>query len=211
MIVVGNSGVGKSSIVSRFVESDFYVGTTGTMGINFKNKTIEIDNKPVDLQIWDTAGQERFWSITPAYCRKADGVILIYDITNSKTFDSILFWKNKVLEYSPEGVEIMLMGNKLDLRNERVISEDAGKEAARRMSTPYYEVSALTGQKIEQALGVLAKAILDKKVVSTSEESRCFPYRIPIEDEIISIGNEDDDQTKPTKGKSPFCCASTPK
>ncbi len=208
IIVIGNSGVGKSSIVTRFAESEFDGEMVGTVGINFKNKTLKMDDKTLHLQIWDTAGEERFWSITPAYCRKADGVILIYDITNTKTFDGIHFWKNKVLQYSPEGVEMVLMGNKLDMKNQRAISEDTGKEAAERIGSPFFEVSAMTGHNIDQAFQALAEAILKKKELFADTRSRSFPYRIPIEDESISVGNEGEG-TEPTNTKS-SCCVSTP-
>lgn len=204
MIVVGNSGVGKSSVVSQYVESEFDGDMIGTVGINFKNKTVQIDNKTLQLQIWDTAGEERYWSITPAYCRKADGVILIYDITNSKTFESILFWKGKVIEYSPEGVELMLVGNKLDMKNERAISEDTGREAASRIGSSFFEVSAMTGENIPEAFEALAKAIVRRKDLSEHQRSRCYPYRI--DEGIVSVGDEDDG-TVSVKSK-PSCCRS---
>lgn len=211
IIVIGNSGVGKSSIVSRFIDSDFDCDMIGTVGINFKNKTLNIDGVAAHLQVWDTAGEERFWSITPSYCRNADGVILIYDITDSKTFDGVQFWSRKVNEHSPN-VQRMLLGNKLDMDNERVISEDSGKEAAERMGSPFFEVSAMTGHNIDQAFMALATVIVKKKELFAEKRRGSYPRRISIEDEIISVGDDDDDEegSESATNKSSSCCGSTP-
>ena len=205
IIMIGNSGVGKSSIVSRFIDSEFDGEMTGTAGINFKCRSLTVNNKAVTFQVWDTAGEERFWSITPAYCRKADGVILIYDITDSKTFDGIHFWMTKVRQYSPDQVEMMLLGNKLDMENQRAISKDTGREAAERMGSPFFEVSAMSGHKIDHAFEVLAEQILKKKELFVDERSRSYPYRI--EEEPISVGNEDDESGYAKKKKTLSCCS----
>lgn len=211
MIVVGNIGVGKSSIVSRFVDGDFDGKTVGTVGIDFKDKEVEIDNKTVNIQIWDTAGEERHWTIPPAYCRKADGVILIYDITNSRSFDSIVFWKDRVIECSPNKAEMMILGNKLDLEYQRAISEDSGRELTARIgSQSFYEVSALTGENIEQAFESLAELIVKKKEFIDSEQSGQSSFQGHNEERVITVSDEDDNRDS-IEPKSSSCCSSTPR
>lgn len=177
VVIIGNSGVGKSSSISRFVDGVSDFNLIHTIGIDFKSKIVEIDSKSVELQLWDTAGQERFHSLTPAFIRDALGIVLMYDVTDSKSFDAIAFWMTNIREHARLDVEIMLLGSKIDLEHDRVVTKDMGVEAARRIDAWFFEVSAVTGHNVERAFEALAKFILIKKgfcsenVVSISTDS----------------------------------------
>lgn len=161
--MIGNSAVGKSSVLTKYVDNAFDVNLINTIGIDFRGKTVEIADKTVQLHIWDTAGQERFWSVTPAYCRKADGIVLMYDITKMTSFRGISFWFDKIRQYAPTNVEILVLGNKRDMEKNREVSQEMGAEAARRIGAPFFEVSAMTGYNIEEAFVKLTKVILGKR------------------------------------------------
>lgn len=163
IVLIGNSGVGKSSFLTKFADNAFDITLIKTIGIDFKTKTIRISGKTVQLHVWDTAGQERFRSVTPAYCRNADGIIMMYDITDAKSFKDISFWLDKLSEYSPPDVHVLLLGSKLDLDEQRVIRKDMGKEQARKMNAIFSEVSAATGENVEIAVTSLVRSILNQR------------------------------------------------
>ena len=116
LVIIGNSSVGKSSVLLRFSDDQFSESYLTTIGVDFRFKTLNIDGRRVKLQIWDTAGQERFRTITNAYYKGADGIVLVYDITNLPSFEDIeRFWLNEVESYAEKDVELLLLGNKSDL------------------------------------------------------------------------------------------------
>jgi len=163
LVTIGNSGVGKSSLLSKYTDNTFDITLMNTCGIDFKTKILKVEGKTVKLHIWDTAGQERFWSVTPAYCRNANGIILMYDITDMQSFEAIRFWVDKLLAYAPTDVETILLASKLDLEGQRVVSERMGVEAAKTIKASFFEVSALTGKNIENAMEVFVTTILKKQ------------------------------------------------
>lgn len=171
VVLIGNSGVGKSSFLAKFVDNTFDVSLIKTIGIDFKTKAIKIDGRVVQLNIWDTAGQERFWSVTPAYCRNSDGIFLIYDITDMKSFEDISFWVDKLYQHAPTDVGLMLLGSKLDLAEQRVVMEDMGKEEARKIKAAFSEVSAVTGENIERAIESFVRSILNRQSIFAVQES----------------------------------------
>lgn len=118
LVIIGNSSVGKSSLLLRFSDDQFNENYLTTIGVDFRFRTLTIDGKQIKLQIWDTAGQERFRTITSAYYKGADGIIIVYDVTNSNSFDDIeKFWISEVESYAEKNVELLLIGNKKDLNN----------------------------------------------------------------------------------------------
>ena len=141
LLLIGDSGVGKTCILFRFSDDAFNNTFISTIGIDFKIKTIELRGKKVKLQIWDTAGQERFHTITTSYYRGAMGIMLVYDITNSKSFDNIAKWLRNIQEHANEDVEKMILGNKCDMDDKRVISKERGETIARENGVPFLEVS----------------------------------------------------------------------
>ncbi|XP_048581173.1 ras-related protein Rab-10 isoform X2 [Nematostella vectensis] len=130
LLLIGDSGVGKTCIIFRFADNTFNPSFISTIGIDFKIKTLELGGKKIKLQIWDTAGQERFHTITTAYYRGAMGIMLVYDVTNEKSFSNISKWLKKIDDHANEDVKRMLVGNKCDMDDKRVISKTKGEQLA---------------------------------------------------------------------------------
>lgn len=163
LLLIGDSGVGKTCILFRFSDDAFNTTFISTIGIDFKIKTIEIDGKRVKLQIWDTAGQERFHTITTSYYRGANGIMLVYDITNPKSFDNITKWIKNITDFASDDVERILLANKCDMEEKRMISTARGQEIATQNNIKFYETSAKNDQNISEAFITLAKDILTKQ------------------------------------------------
>merc|ERR1712198_419784 len=142
LLLIGDSGVGKTCILFRFSDDMFNTTFISTIGIDFKLKTIHLNGKLIKLQIWDTAGQERFHTITTAYYRGALGVMLVYDITRPTSFDNLAKWLRTILEHSNADVEKMIIGNKCDMEEQRLISKERGEAIARENGIPFLETSA---------------------------------------------------------------------
>ncbi|XP_061098484.1 ras-related protein Rab-8A-like isoform X1 [Conger conger] len=167
LLLIGDSGVGKTCVLFRFSEDAFNSTFISTIGIDFKIRTIELDGKKIKLQIWDTAGQERFRTITTAYYRGAMGIMLVYDITSQKSFDNIKNWIRNIEEHASADVEKMILGNKCDVNDKRQVSKDRGEELALEYGIKFMETSAKANINVENAFLLLArdiKAKMDKKL-----------------------------------------------
>ncbi|KAI1726869.1 ras family domain-containing protein [Ditylenchus destructor] len=162
LLLIGDSGVGKTCVLYRFSDDAFNATFISTIGIDFKIKTIELKGKKIKLQIWDTAGQERFHTITTSYYRGAMGIMLVYDITNAKSFDNIAKWLRNIDEHASEDVVKMLLGNKCDMADRRVISKERGERIAIDHGIRFLETSAKANINIDKAFYDLAEAILDR-------------------------------------------------
>ncbi|XP_015791906.1 ras-related protein Rab-10 [Tetranychus urticae] len=163
LLLIGDSGVGKTCILFRFSDDAFNSTFISTIGIDFKIKTIELRGKRIKLQIWDTAGQERFHTITTSYYRGASGIMLVYDITNLKSFDSVAKWLRTIDEHANEDVEKMILGNKCDMEDKRIIPREKAEAVAREHGIRFLETSAKSNLNINQAFMELAEAILIKR------------------------------------------------
>jgi len=163
LLLIGDSGVGKTCILFRFSDDAFNTTFISTIGIDFKIKTIELRGKRIKLQIWDTAGQERFHTITTSYYRGAMGIMLVYDITNPKSFDNIAKWLRNIDEHANEDVEKMILGNKCDMDDKRMITRERGETIAREHNIRFLETSAKANISIDRAFLELAEAILNKQ------------------------------------------------
>jgi small GTP-binding protein len=130
VVLIGDSGVGKSNLISRFTKNDFIVESKSTIGVEFGTRTLKISGKTIKAQIWDTAGQERYRAIVSAYYRGAVGVLLVYDITKKQTFENVSRWLNELREHADEDIVILLVGNKCDLRHIRAVSTEEGTSFA---------------------------------------------------------------------------------
>ncbi|EEA08347.1 Ras family protein SEC4, putative [Cryptosporidium muris RN66] len=162
LLLLGDSAVGKSSLLLRFCENKFENSFVLTIGVDFKSKIIELNGKKLKLQVWDTAGQERFRTITPAYFRSAMGVILVYDITNIETFNNLSYWMKNLEEYANINVQKILVGNKCDLNSQRQVSEQRGKELAQEYKIPFFETSAKLDSSVTEAFSCIAEEIKQK-------------------------------------------------
>uniref|UniRef100_A0A3B5B7M5 small monomeric GTPase n=1 Tax=Stegastes partitus TaxID=144197 RepID=A0A3B5B7M5_9TELE len=149
LLLIGDSGVGKTCVLFRFSEDAFNSTFISTIGIDFKIRTIELDGKKIKLQIWDTAGQERFRTITTAYYRGAMGIMLVYDITNEKSFDNIKNWIRNIEEHASADVERMVLGNKCDVNDKRQVSKDRGEKLALEYGIKFMETSAKANINVE--------------------------------------------------------------
>eukprot|EP01120_Amphizonella_sp_Union-15-10_P013387 TRINITY_DN619_c0_g1_i1.p1 TRINITY_DN619_c0_g1~~TRINITY_DN619_c0_g1_i1.p1 ORF type:complete len:206 (-),score=43.35 TRINITY_DN619_c0_g1_i1:102-719(-) len=162
LLLIGDSGVGKSSLLLRFADNTFTESFISTIGVDFKIRTIEIDNMTVKLQIWDTAGQERFRTITSSYYRGAHGIIVVYDITNQETFNNVQKWLQEIDRYACENVHKLLVGNKCDLVNERKVPLETAREFAEQLNLIFLETSAKNSTNVEEAFMKMAQAIKSK-------------------------------------------------
>ncbi|XP_072798551.1 ras-related protein Rab-26 isoform X1 [Vicugna pacos] len=200
VMLVGDSGVGKTCVLVRFKDGAFLAGTfISTVGIDFRNKVLDVDGTKVKLQIWDTAGQERFRSVTHAYYRDAHALLLLYDVTNKASFDSIQAWLAEIQEYAQHDVVLMLLGNKVDSAQERVVKREDGEKLAKvswglqrgqgvplrlqgcgcphqsaagclqEYGLPFMETSAKTGLNVDLAFTAIAKELKQRSTKAPSE------------------------------------------
>ncbi|PRD23088.1 UNVERIFIED_CONTAM: Rab8a [Trichonephila clavipes] len=171
LLLIGDSGVGKTCILFRFSEDTFNSTFISTIGIDFKIKTIELDGKKIKLQIWDTAGQERFRTITTAYYRGAMGIMLVYDVTNERSFENIKNWIRNIEEHASTDVEKMILGNKCDVNDRRQVSKERGEQLAIEYGIRFMETSAKNSINVQEAFLSLARDIktkMEKKMVTYS-------------------------------------------
>ncbi|KAK0174671.1 hypothetical protein PV327_010415 [Microctonus hyperodae] len=169
-ILLGDSGVGKTSLLVQFDTGSFQSGNfAATVGIGFTNKVVTVGDTRIKLQIWDTAGQERFRSVTHAYYRDAHALLLLYDVTNKTSFDNIRAWLGEIREYAQSDVVIMLLGNKTDCGNDRVVKKEDGKRLADEYQVPFMETSAKTGVNVELAFLAVARQLKARKSENPDE------------------------------------------
>ncbi|KDN50399.1 putative SEC4-like Rab/GTPase [Tilletiaria anomala UBC 951] len=159
LLLIGDSGVGKSCLLLRFCDDQWTPSFITTIGIDFKIRTIELDGKRIKLQIWDTAGQERFRTITTAYYRGAMGILLTFDVTDERSFSNIRTWHSNIEQHASEGVSKILVGNKCDWDEKRVITEAQAQELASELGIKYIETSAKANTNVEEAFFSLARDV----------------------------------------------------
>ncbi|EKM56091.1 uncharacterized protein PHACADRAFT_257157 [Phanerochaete carnosa HHB-10118-sp] len=168
LLLIGDSGVGKSCLLLRFAEDAFTDSYLSTIGVDFKIRTIDLEGKTVKLQIWDTAGQERFRTIAAAYYRGAHGIIVVYDVTDKESYENVKGWLTEIDRYASEGVLKLILGNKSDLAERRVVEHDTAKEFADQLGIPLLETSAKTSAGVEDAFIAMAKQV--KEIVDANPE-----------------------------------------
>merc|ERR1711959_139003 len=152
VVLIGDSAVGKSQLLSRFTRNEFMLQSKSTIGVEFATRSIQVDGKTVKAQIWDTAGQERYRAITSAYYRGAVGALLVYDITKEVSFDDVkTIWLEELRQHADEKIVIMLVGNKSDLRHLRHVTTEEAREFAEKNNLSFIETSALGGENVDRA------------------------------------------------------------
>jgi Ras-related protein Rab-8A len=160
ILLLGDCAVGKSCLLLRYCDDSFQEAHLTTIGLDFRLKTINLnDNRKVKIQIWDTAGEDRFRSITRNYYKGAKGILLIFDVTDKETFTHVRDWIERIHEESPEGITICLVGNKIDMNESRVISNEEGKKIADEFKIPYFETSAKSNIGVEEVFTYLVKEV----------------------------------------------------
>ncbi|KAI8564481.1 hypothetical protein RHMOL_Rhmol03G0185200 [Rhododendron molle] len=177
LLLIGDSGVGKSCLLLRFADDSYVDSYISTIGVDFKIRTVEQDGKTIKLQIvrylisskiyfchciWDTAGQERFRTITSSYYRGAHGIIIVYDITDQESFNNVKQWLSEIDRYASENVNKVLVGNKCDLTAKRAVSYEEAKAFADEIGIPFMETSAKDSTNVEQAFMAMAADIKNR-------------------------------------------------
>ena len=173
VLLLGNSDVGKSSLLLRYVDSVWNDAFVPTIGVDFKVKTLTINEKKVKMQIWDTAGQERFRTVVSTYFRGAHGILLLYDVTNRDSFKNLESWLIEIEKNAKEKVLKILIGNKCDLTDDREIQSDEGKAFALRNGMEFMETSAKMNTNVSEAFETLGKLMIEfnSKSNTTSQKN----------------------------------------
>jgi len=161
LLLLGDSGVGKSAIVMRFTEDRFNQDLMSTVGLDFKMKTIQIGERMVNVQIWDTAGQEKFRTITKKYYRGASGYILVFDVANRNSFEHISTWLEEINDHGDSNMLKVLVGNKCDLA--RSVTTEEAMKLAKKLDLPYFETSAATGTNVNLVFQDLVKRYVESQ------------------------------------------------
>ncbi|KAK7096118.1 ras-related protein Rab-11B-like [Littorina saxatilis] len=164
VVLVGDSGVGKTNLLSRFTRNEFNAESKSTIGVEFATRNVNIKGKMVRAQIWDTAGQERYRAITSVYYRGAVGALVVYDITKSQTFHNLDKWLEELKEHAESSARIMLVGNKTDLKHLRAITMDDGRALAEKNNFSFTETSALDSTNVGEAFNNLLVDIFKTQV-----------------------------------------------
>lgn len=162
LLLIGDSGVGKSCLLLRFADDTYTESYISTIGVDFKIRTVELDGKVIKLQIWDTAGQERFRTITSSYYRGAHGIIVVYDVTDQESFNNVKQWLNEIDRYASDNVNKLLVGNKSDLTSKKVVDYQTAKAFADEIGIPFLETSAKNATNVEQAFMTMAAEIKNR-------------------------------------------------
>ena len=171
ILLIGDLGVGKSCVILRYVEGDFPGNIMSSIGVDFKTKQIEFDDRLIKLQIWDTAGHEKFRTITTSYYKSAHAIIILYDITQKASFDHIRNWITEIDKFGKQGVLKVIVGNKLDMENNRKITKEAAENLALKYGIKLWEVSAKDNTNIEEMFLDTIKTLLEKNSKIISEGS----------------------------------------
>ncbi len=202
IVIIGDSGVGKSNILSRYVRDEFSMDTKATVGVEFGSKIISINNQQIKIQIWDTAGQEKYKSVSTIYYKGAKGALLVYDISRKETFNNLNRWINEIKNNSDENINILLIGNKCDLEEGRQISQEEAFEKAKEINACFLEVSALQAVNIEKAFKYLIQQIHNKNNYRIDEKKNTLKEN---NNDFITINNNsensDDEKNKGKKKK----------
>ncbi|TVU18569.1 hypothetical protein EJB05_34675 [Eragrostis curvula] len=219
MVLIGDSGVGKSNILSRFTRNHFSLDSKSTIGVEFATKSCSyclcsvcgilsvleclMEGKTIKAQIWDTAGQERYRAITSAYYRGAVGALLVYDITKRQSFDNVHRWLRELRDHADSSIVIMMVGNKSDLTHLRAVSEDEGKALAEKEGLFFLETSAMEAVNVEEAFQTIITevyGIVNRKALA-AKEAAASAAPLPSQGKTINIDN--------TAGNTKRACCST--
>ena len=198
IIIIGDSNVGKSNILSRYTKDQFQGNSKATVGVELGTKFVKIEGVGAKLQIWDTAGQERYRSLTSSYYKGCHGCFIVYDITNEASFHSISTWYEQAVKEAGKDISIILVGNKCDLENERKVSKEQGEEKAKTMNASFFETSALSKVNIDDIFNEIVNNIFQRTKGQKNDD-----------DDDIEIINENEKAINLTPQQTPEkkgCC-----
>mmetsp|Transcript_18613 Transcript_18613/g.34929 ORF Transcript_18613/g.34929 Transcript_18613/m.34929 type:complete len:214 (+) Transcript_18613:88-729(+) len=188
VVLIGDSGVGKSNLLSRFTRDEFNLESKSTIGVEFATKSITTNGKVIKAQIWDTAGQERYRAITSAYYRGAVGALLVYDISKRVTFENLERWLQELRDHADPNIVIMLVGNKGDLRHLRAVGQDEALTFAEKHGLACIETSALEATNVETAFMRLLSEIytlMSSRQITDGDSFRNQPHQNAIQVETV--------------------------
>uniref|UniRef100_A0A0G4HVC1 Uncharacterized protein n=1 Tax=Chromera velia CCMP2878 TaxID=1169474 RepID=A0A0G4HVC1_9ALVE len=206
IVLIGDSGVGKSNLLSRFTRDEFNLESKSTIGVEFATKSVPTDGKIIKAQIWDTAGQERYRAITSAYYRGAVGALLVYDISKRASFEHIERWLTELRDHADPNIVILLVGNKSDLAHLRMVGAEEAAAFAEKHGLACIETSALDATNVEKAFHRILfeiHTLMSKKnqLADKSAEAAEAPRGVPIQ---VDQGN-----SRPQQRQNKGCCGSS--
>ncbi|CAI0452194.1 unnamed protein product [Linum tenue] len=202
IVIIGDSAVGKSNLLSRYARNEFNLHSKATIGVEFQTQSMEIDGKEIKAQIWDTAGQERFRAVTSAYYRGAVGALVVYDISRKTTFESVGRWLDELKMHSDTTVAKMLVGNKCDLDNIRDVSVEDGTTLAEQEDLFFMETSALDSTNVKKAFEIVIREIynnVSRKVLNSDA------YKAELSLNRVTISNDGSNGSKKSGGYASCC------
>ena len=203
VVVVGDSGVGKTGITNRYLKGNFQEDMKTTVGVEFGAKKVVIKEKCVKIQIWDTAGQERYRSVTTAYYKGAKGALIVYDITNSQSFQNIERWIKEVRDATDKEIKIILIGNKSDLEENRKVSAAEGQKLSDENNLSFFETSGKENLNVDTAFDNISNSVVSSMIEKAKFE---------VKDEFLfssqfkSMNLDEDGNNKRSSDKKKECC-----
>ena len=202
IVLIGDTSVGKTNILSKYLKGEFDPKSKSTVGVEFGVKNFKIENNIVKVQIWDTAGEERYRSITNAYYKGAKGSLLVYDITNKKSFENVEKWISDLKANADEDISMILLGNKTDLEDKRVVTTEEGKNKAEFYNLTFMETSAFNGNNIQEAFNELITDIYKRNHELLENQAKVEIIR---DKKTIELDKGEDNNTDEVKEKK-WCC-----
>ncbi|CAB1097508.1 unnamed protein product [Ectocarpus sp. 4 AP-2014] len=205
VVLIGDSGVGKSNLLSRFTRNEFNLESKSTIGVEFATKSIQTEGKTIKAQIWDTAGQERYRAITSAYYRGAVGALLVYDISKHVTFENVERWLKELRDHAEANIVVMLIGNKSDLRHLRTVTHEEAMEFAKKHNLAFLETSALDASGVDSAFQRILTEIyrlMSRKTIAANNATGPDLSR----GETIALSSARDDASNRSKSSCAGSC-----
>ena len=170
IVIIGDSGVGKTNLIGRYLKNEYKEDSKATVGVEFGEKKYEINGLKIKAQIWDTAGQERYRAITSMYYKGAKSGLIVFDLSSKSTFQNVEKWFNEIKKTADPTINLILIGNKSDLKDKRQISTEEGENKAKEMNVAYLETSALNADNVDKAFDLLIQEITKKMKKEIEEE-----------------------------------------
>ena len=201
VIIIGDTAVGKSNILSRYVKDEFSSNSKSTVGVELGIKFLKIKNTKTKIQIWDTAGQERYRAITSSYFKGSNGCFIVYDITNEASFNNIENWYEQIQKETSKDIPILLVGNKCDLEDERKVPIEKGKEKAQNLNCAFFETSALKKINIDKIFEELVNNIYEKTGGNKNDDD--INVELVKDDKAVNVNEVKNGENEKKKGG---CC-----
>jgi Ras-related protein Rab-11A len=206
IVLVGDSGVGKTNLLLRYLKNKFDQNSKATVGVEFGSKNITIDNSIVKAQVWDTAGQERYRSITSAYYKGSHGALVVYDVTKIESFNNIDKWISDLRNNTNEKLVIMLIGNKIDLDKERTVKSEEGQEKSNENEVAYIETSALDSRNVEKAFESIVTKIHKTYINDNIKDMQTQSHQLQKGKNITDNSNTNEHSSVTNKIEHLKCC-----